>query len=76
MIKKVGDKWLAECVLCSWRAEEEIEVQAEKELSRHMDVVHKKAESPIQERSSPVTDDVKQGNLPEGAKLHGITKKR
>jgi predicted small metal-binding protein len=75
MIKEKNGKWLVTCVLCSWRAETNTEQEAQQELSRHLDVVHKQPSFTITERESPVTDDIKQGNLREAQKPQGITKK-
>lgn len=75
MIKEKNGKWLVNCELCSWHTETDIEKEAQQELNRHLDVVHKQPTFKITEKDSPVPDDVKQGNLREAQKPQGITKK-
>ena len=76
MIKEKEGQWLVNCELCSWSTEASTEKDAQQELNRHLDVVHKRPTFKITEKDSPVPDDIKQGDLPEAEKPQGITKKR
>jgi hypothetical protein len=76
MIKKEGTNWIVRCDICSWNTETKTEYEAKQQLNRHLDINHKKPARKIKEKKSPVTDDIKQANLPEAEKPQGITKKR
>lgn len=73
MIKKEGTKWIIKCDICSWNTEAKTEKEAKRKLNRHLDILHKNPPRKIKETNSPVTDDIKQANLPEAEKPQGIT---